>query len=167
MPTFSDDPKERAAEEECVADIEEYGVHVLKVHGDSDWPDFTYSVGLFEKYGIPEIIILGLKPDLAHRVITDLAERGRHGESFSIGDSVSGLLEGFDTALRPINPELVQPHFGWAMWFYEDRPFPVAQLVFPTTSGVWPWDAAASESFKHDQPLLDRVAVPAWALRSS
>ena len=163
MPTLSEDPKARAAEEKCLADIEQHDIHVLKVYGDDEWPEFAYSVGLYHHFQLPEVIILGLRSELAHSLLNNLAARARSGERFKVGDTLQGLLEGFDVQLRPVPVPHIKPHFGWARWFYEGKPFPVAQLVYPTTSGVWPWDSEASAAFKLHQPLLETAEVPAWA----
>jgi hypothetical protein len=163
MPRLSDDPTHRAGEEQCLADVEKYDVHVLHVHGGNDWPRFTYSVGLYRRFGLPEVIMLGLKHPLAHWMVNELAARAREGARFRVGDTLDGLLEGFSVALRPVPPEHVVAHFGWAIWFYDGEPFPAAQLVVPTTRGVWPWDAEASEEFLHEQPVLESTPVPAWA----
>lgn len=167
MPRLSDDPKERAAEEKCLADIAEHGLHVLRVFGDDEWPGFVYSVGLYHSFQIPEIIILGLKPELSHATLNEIARRAQEGERFRVGDSIDGLLEGFSTVLRPVRRELVEPHFGWDRWFYDGAEFPTAQLVWPTTAGVWPWDAATSADFRARQPLLAEVGVPDWARSAS
>ena len=167
MPHLSDDPKERAGEDKCLADIAQYGLHVMKVMGDHEWPEFTYSVGLYHTFGLPEIIILGLRGDLAHAVLNELADRARRGERYQVGDMLDGLLEGFAVTLRPVRDEHIEPHFGWARWFYDGQPFPALQLVWPTTSGVWPWEARASTEFRHKQPLLESVDVPAWARSAS
>lgn len=167
MPHLSDDPKERASEDKCLADIEQYGLHVMKVMGDKDWPEFTYSVGLYHNFEVPEIIILGLRSDLAHWILNELADRARRGERFQAGDTLEGLLDGFPVQLRTVRKEQIEPHSGWALWFYDGRPFPVLQLVWPTTSGVWPWENPASDDFRKRQPLLETADVPAWALRAS
>jgi hypothetical protein len=128
---------------------------------------FVYSIGLYHNFGIPETIILGLRSDVAHWVLNELATRARQGELFAIGDTVEGLLEGFPVQLRTVREEHIEPHFGWARWFYDGQPFPVMQLVWPTTSGVWPWDTEASREFREKQPLLENADVPAWARRAS
>ena len=43
MPKLSEDPKARAAEEKCLSDIAQHGIHVLKVYGDDAWPEFAYA----------------------------------------------------------------------------------------------------------------------------
>jgi hypothetical protein len=163
MPRLSDDPKERAREQKCLADVEKYGLHVLRVFGDTEWPSFVYSVGLNRNFQIPEIIILGLAPDVAHEVLNEIASRARSGERFRVGDTIDGLLEGFKVVLRPVRDDFIEPHFGWDIWLYDGMQFPVAQLVWPTTSGVWPWDPNASDDFRARQPLLETADVPAWA----
>lgn len=165
MPHLSADPAERAAEEKCIADVEQYDLHVMKIGGDDEWPEFTYSVGLYKRFGLPEVIILGLRTDLAHRILNEVAARARSGYRYKAGDRVAGLIEGFDMEFRPVAEVQIEPHFGWALWFYDFEPFPVLQLVFPTTAGVWPWDSNASEYVRKTQPLLDSAPVPAWALR--
>jgi hypothetical protein len=167
MPNLSDDPKERASEEKALANIDRYGLHVMKVMGDNEWPEFTYSVGLYQTFGLPEIIILGLRTELAHSILNELANRGRRGERFRTGDTLQGLLEGFPVQLRPVRDEHIEPHFGWGRWFYDGRAFPVLQLVWPTTSGVWPWEDRATEEFRRKQPLLETADVPAWARSAS
>ena len=166
MPHLSDDPKARAAEDKCLADIAEHGLHVLRVLGDAEWPGFVYSVGLYRNFEIPEIIIVGLKPDLAHGVLNEIASRARQGERFRLGDTIDGLLDGFSVVLRPVRDALIEPHFGWDFWYYDGQDFPTAQLVWPTTSGIWPWDPSASEDFRAVQPLLATAEVPAWARRA-
>jgi hypothetical protein len=166
LPKLSDDPKRRAGEEKCLADIERYDLHVLKVHGDSEWPEFAYSVGLFQRFGVPEIIILGLKGDLAHSLLNEIASRARQGTRFVAGDTIHDLLEGFEVVLRPVPKHFIEPHFGWAIWLYGNEDFPALQLVYPTTSGVWPWDSSASESLKTLQPILESAAIPDWVSRA-
>jgi hypothetical protein len=163
MPTLSDDPRERADEEQCLADVETYDVHVIHVHGDDEWPKFTYSVGLYRRFGVPEVIILGLAQELAHWMVNELAARGRAGGRFQLGDTLDGLLEGFAVTLRPVPRPHVEAHFGWAMWFYDGEAFPTAQVVFPSTRGVWPWDPEAPKEFLRAQPVLEVAPLPAWA----
>jgi hypothetical protein len=167
MPHLSDDPKARAGEEKCLADIAQHGLRVMKVMGDEEWPEFVYSVGLHHTFGVPETIILGLRTDVSHWILNELADRARHGERFQVGDTIEGLLEGFPVQLRSVRHEQIEPHFGWARWFYDGDPFPTMQLVWPTTSGVWPWETGASEEFRRKQPLLESADVPAWARGAS
>jgi hypothetical protein len=118
---------------------------------------------LYRTFGLPEVIIVGLRGELAHWILNELAARARGGERFKAGVMVDGLLDGFGVTFRAVSPEHVLAHFGWALWYYDHEPFPTLQLVFPTTAGVWPWDPEASEFLRTQQPLLETAPLPAWA----
>ena len=163
MPRLSEDPQERAREEKCLADIAQHDLHVLRVHGDDAWPEFTYSVGLYRQFKLPEVIIVGLRGELAHWMLNELAARARAGERFQAGDMVDGLLDGFQVTFRPVPMDHAIAHFGWAFWYYDGGKFPTLQLVYPTTAGIWPWDANASDSFRAEQPVLETTPIPDWA----
>jgi hypothetical protein len=55
--------------EKLLNDIEKYGLQVMHVFGDELGPGFSYSIGLFESYNHPEVIIIGLRQDLMHQLI--------------------------------------------------------------------------------------------------
>ena len=68
-------------DQQLFEDIEKYGLHVLHILGEEDYSPFSYSVGLYnysvglyKTYSHPEIIIVGLKQQLAHVIINDIAE---------------------------------------------------------------------------------------------
>jgi len=162
---YSDNPKQRSAEEKCEEDIERYGLHVLKVAGGNDWPEFVYSVGLFQSYDHPEVIILGLPGDVAHDILNGLADVIRSGKRFAPEDETEDLLEGYLCRFLAVPFEQLFAHFGWAIWYYDDRAFPALQLVYPDRAGRWPWEPGVSPGFISQQPVLSRVPVPAWAIR--
>jgi hypothetical protein len=45
-------------------------------------------------------------------------------------------------------------YFGWAKWLYKKDDFNVLQLIYPSTSGVWPWDKDAPDAYKWFIPKL-------------
>ncbi|TIR44638.1 MAG: DUF4262 domain-containing protein, partial [Mesorhizobium sp.] len=59
-----------------------------------------------------------------------------------------------------VHPAHYPEYFGWGIWFYDGPVFRIMQLIFPTTSGVWPWDAEAGEWFCKRQPSLDQPPLP-------
>lgn len=62
------------ADKKLLSDIDSHGWHVLKIMDDDNGSSFCYSVGLFKTFNHPEIIIIGLKPDLAHTLINNIGE---------------------------------------------------------------------------------------------
>ncbi|MDX8501203.1 DUF4262 domain-containing protein [Mesorhizobium sp. VK4C] len=143
-------------EAKTLADIEEYGCHVLYVLAEDELPPFAYSVGIEHNFNAPELVVIGLKQQLSHSIINGYCQRVRNGETFGVGKRSSGFLGGFDCQFGAVHPDHYPEYFGWGIWFYDGPDFRVMQLVYPTTSGVWPWDAEASEWFRNWQPLLDQ-----------
>jgi hypothetical protein len=93
MRKYSDEPEERAAEEQCERDIQSYGLHILKVTGDDEWPEFAYTVGLFHSFNHPEVIVLGLPGETAQAILNNLADVIRSGKRFAAGDQSDDLVE--------------------------------------------------------------------------
>ncbi|TPI58743.1 DUF4262 domain-containing protein [Mesorhizobium sp. B3-1-3] len=145
-----------AEEAKALADIEEYGCHILYVLEEDEHPPFAYSVGIEHNFGVPELVVIGLKPDLSLTIINEYCRRVRGGERFSVGARALGFLGGgFDCQFGAVHPDHYLEYFGWDIWFYDGPDFRIVQLIFPTTSGIWPWDVEADEWFRERQPLLD------------
>jgi hypothetical protein len=162
---YSVNPKQRSAEQKCEEDIQRYGLHILKVADGNNWAEYAYTVGLFQTYGHPEAIVLGLPGDVAHGVLNCLADVIRSGKQFAPGEQTEDLLEGYPCKFLEIPFEQMFAHFGWAIWYYDDRAFPVWQLVYPDRAGRWPWEPGVSPGFISQQPVLSKVPVSAWAIR--
>ena len=163
---YSDDPARREGEEQCVRDVAESGTHVLRVHGDSDWPEFAYTIGLFETFRHPELILLGLPAERAHRLLNDARELIRGGLVFRDGEETDALLEGASVAARAVPSDQRDAHFGWAAWYYGGEAFPALQLVWPSRARRFPWDADATDAYRLAQPVLADVPLPEWAKRA-
>jgi hypothetical protein len=72
-------------EEKALKDINTYGCHVISVLEDDEHPPFTYSIGIEQTTGKPEMIVAGLKRELAHWMINEYNSRVRAGERFAPG----------------------------------------------------------------------------------
>lgn len=145
-----------AIESKLRADIESYGWHVLNVLPEGDHPPHSYSVGLFSTFGHPEIVIVGLPADTAHRLINDIGEEVRDGASFEAGCRYGHILDGYDVMFVRVEPELYDDHFGRAIDYYEAATFPVLQMVWPDRDHAFPWEPACSQGIRELQPVLIR-----------
>lgn len=147
-----------AGEKRALADIEVYGCHVVQVLEDAEGPRFSYSVGIQKTSGAPEVMVIGLNEPVAHFVVNEYNSRVRAGERFAAGCRYDGFLVGFKVQFEVVTPEYFDEYLGWNKWFYQGADFDVLQIIYPTTDGVWPWEAAASEWFRQRQPILARFA---------
>lgn len=99
-------------------DIVEYGWHVLNVVAGERAP-FSYSIGFYYTLDHPEIAILGLPADKAHKLINLVGEEVRDGARFAAGAVSSTLLRGYDCTFRQVPRSAYQDYFGRAIDFYE------------------------------------------------
>jgi hypothetical protein len=146
-------------EQKALADIDKYGCHVVHVAAEDELPPFSYSVGIQRSSGAPEVVVVGLKQPIAHFVVNEYNRRVQVGQSFHPGETYSGFLEGFLVGFELVEEEFYREHFGWNLWLYNGPSFKVLQVVYPTTNGVWPWNA--TDGFRTWQPLLtNRPVLP-------
>jgi len=140
-------------EQKALDDIKNHGCHILHVM-EEDYPRFTYSIGIEKTTNKPNLIITGLKRELAHWMINEYKRRITEGEVFEPKKFYQNFLEGFDVTLVEVDKKHYEEYLGWGLWYNKGASFNMLQLVFPSTSGVWPWNENASEDFTWFQPLL-------------
>jgi len=138
----------------AVADIERYGCHIIHVFAEDDLPSFSYSVGIWRSSRKPELIVIGLKQEISHFIVNEYNRRVRAGEEFSDSQTAGGFVEGFDCVFREVDRAHYNDYMGWDRWLYDGDDFPTLQLIYPTTSGIWPWQPEASDWFRKWQTIL-------------
>ncbi len=141
-------------EEKALKDIEQFGCHILHVMGDDDGPQFSYSIGIQKTSNHPELLITGLKPELSQWIINEYNERIKRGESFQTNVFYKDFLENFEVLFKEVEVKYYDEYFGWGKWFYSGKAFKVFQLVYPNTSGIWPWEKEATNEFTWFIPKL-------------
>lgn len=141
-------------EQKAIDDIREHGIHVVAVAEDDEGPGFAYSIGLFENYAHPEVIIIGLRTDLAHLLLNNMAFDIKEGKSFTAGEFHEGVLDDFICYFGEVPQELHREYVGWARWFYEGNNFRLLQCVYPTVQGVFPWEKNFPDDLRWNCPLI-------------
>jgi hypothetical protein len=142
------------SEQKALDDIREFGLHVIGVAEDEAGPGFAYSIGLFENYAHPEIIIIGLRQELAHILINNIAFDIKEGKTFTPGEFHQGVLDNFLCYFGEVPLERCRDYVGWAQWFYGGDGFPLVQCIYPDTKGVFPWEPEFPEDLKQNCELL-------------
>lgn len=136
--------------------IEKFGCQVMHISEEDELPPFAYSVGIQKTSGAPEVVVIGLKRDMAHFVVNEYNKRVREGEKFTPGKRYSGFIGDFEMEVATVHQSHYKEYFGYSLWFYKGPHFDVVQLVFPNTSGVWPWESEATDWFRAWQPILSK-----------
>jgi Domain of unknown function (DUF4262) len=60
----------------------------------------------------------------------------------------------YKCAFRSGTREHYRDHVGYALWFYENDPFPLMQCSWPDKAGSFPWGEGCSSYVKEMQSLL-------------
>lgn len=135
--------------------IEQFGCSVTSVFDPDDHnPPFSYSIGIARQTNAPELIIVGLESKLAHRLINQYNHRVTAGERFMPEVLYLGFLDGFAVQFGPVARVHREDYLRSACWLHDGPDFDALQLIWPSTSGVWPWDPSASDWLRENQPLL-------------
>jgi hypothetical protein len=145
-------------QEKLISDIDTHGWHVLKVMADDSGPGFCYSVGLHKTFNHPEILIIGLKLELAHLLINNIGHDIKEGRTFLSGQFYTGILDNFKCLLLDVNKIYYDEYFGYAKWYYTNNDFSVLQCIYPTVKGVFPWDNNWPIDIKNLQPILGQLS---------
>lgn len=134
-------------EQKALDDIERHGCHVLHVLEGDGHPEFTYSIGIEKHSGHPDVIVVGFKREIGFWVVNEYNRRVLAGETFEVDRPYAGFLEGFDVMFKEVEKVHYKEYVGWGRWLHGGNDFRVLQLVYPSTSGIWPWDENAPEGF--------------------
>lgn len=141
--------------------ISERGYDVIFVGAETDEvPAFCYSVGLRATTGQPDVVVIGLRAEMAIFVVNEYCLRVKVGERFEPGGRYLGFLNEFPVSFERVDAVHYHSYLRFNSWGYAGTEANALQLVYPNTSGVWPWDAEADEWFRRYQRLLTTDGRP-------
>lgn len=137
---------------------------------DEDLPAFSYTVGLGHRCGHPEVFMSGLDPQVMHRALNDVASRIMKGRRLAPGDVLEGVLAGVPVVAERLTHDALNEMVTWSAWFHRRRTEALA-IVWPTKTGIFPWQPGAPNVLEQRQPRSWRepfthagaaAAVPSW-----
>lgn len=140
------------------SDVQRFGWHCLSVHpreGETG-SRFTYTIGLSETFGHPEIMIFGLDNKVSHEILSDCVEMIRNVTTFRadveypdvIGDDYKVM---FKAARRDCLPE----YFGAAVRFYNDQDFRGLVMFWPDKQYCFPWQELGSTAQREALDIVE------------
>lgn len=137
--------------------IREFGFTMVAVgSGTRSW---TYTIGLLETFGHPELVVTTLAAQSAFGLINGMVDRIRSGERFDASSretSLQGQPVRFGLVHRT---QWVQGRFAaWVNHYGESGFLPAepnaVQLLWANDDGVFPPDRDFCHHHRHCQPLL-------------
>ena len=117
---------------------------------------WSYTIGIFDTCGKPEIVTVGLAPETATYALNEAAKLLRSGVDLTQRRH-RDLVGKVDCEFRPVDREWVEHLMDWATWYYDGADFPVLQAVYPDLENRFPGEEGFDKSF--EQPLM-QPAVP-------
>jgi hypothetical protein len=147
----------KGQDQRTITNIEDFGCSVIQVKGDSGGPGWSYTVGIHDTCGGPEIIAVGLREKTALVLLNEAAKRLRAGTKLEDGRHLEMVGE-VECEFRPVDPKWVKHLMGWAVWYYEGADFPVLQAVYPDLENRFPEEDGFDTDFRQPrlQPGIER-----------
>lgn len=146
-----------AGEQRVIDDIASFGWHCVSVLAEGTEGPYCFTVGLFHKFQHPELIICGLKREVAHQILWNAVEGLTRGNRIDLKAATDELLVGYSCCFVEIPKSSYHEHVGWARWYYDGDDFPLYQIVWPSRDGYFPWHASATPEFREVQPVIGHV----------
>ncbi|MEZ5002148.1 MAG: DUF4262 domain-containing protein [Chitinophagales bacterium] len=138
--------------------IEKYGLSVVKIESSRYLPSFAYSIGLTETFNHPEIICFGLRTQLLHELINDVAEIIRFEGKLNPDKEYDNIFNNSRAKFLPIDKRNIEDYFKVAIKYFGTTDIKGLQLIWTDRNNKFPWENGFEEVFKFNQPLLDRNA---------
>lgn len=136
--------------------IDEHGFHICYFPSDGYLPSFYYTIGFFQKYQKPEIVIFALPQNTITNICHKVAEIYESGQSLETLTNHQDFIQDFPVRFLQADKVYYPYYFGYGMWFYQSDSFPVLELVWTDKQGFFPWQDEFDPDWKYVQPLMDR-----------
>ena len=141
-------------------DVAKFGWHVVAVKVDGTTEDkFAFTVGLFETYEHPELVIVGLQMNAAHGILSTCVAKIEEGKRFEDGQSRSDILNRFTAAVVAVDKSFYEEYLGSAIGFYDGTDFPALQIVWPDRNNLLPWQPGYDQASLGSQTVLAITAA--------
>ncbi len=143
-------------DEATLARIEQYGCEVVHVQASGVSPAWSYTVGVFDTCGKPELITIGLSARTGSSALNAAVAELRRGADLSEGRHRE-LVGEVECEFRPVHPIWVKHLMHSANWYNEGAEYPVLQAVYPDLKNRFPEDDSFDKVFQ--QPLLQSAEL--------
>lgn len=155
-----------AEDESTINHVETFGCSIIHIEENSAGPGWSFTLGVFDTTGRPEIIVVGLKNETAQHLLHEAAKLLRAGVDLTQGRH-RDLIGNVECEFRPLDPKWAKHLMGWTNWYYRGEGYPVLQAIYPDLQNRFPEDTEFDKKF--EQPLMQpnaamtRIEQDFWA----
>ena len=150
------DRKLKSDEKKLVSDIELVGWAIMNIKDEPGKTGWAFTVGLYETYKHPEVLLFGLKPESRMGILNWIGQNVRDGKPFTVNQEHDWVLDNYKCWSRPVRKKWYRDMLGYAIWFYRTpdkvNNFPCVQCLWPARDGSYPWQE--KRGYACPQPLL-------------
>ena len=148
------DKKLNEFEVNLLTNIMEDGWQLNAIGEEDPLPNWAYSIGIYAKYGQPELILFGLDVETMYHIVEQYIELVKNGLVVKDKLSLEGLVENYSCVIRKVQTKWRDKLMLSANWYYHDQDYPAMQCFWPDRRGKFPWDERFSRRMLKLQPLL-------------
>jgi hypothetical protein len=143
-----------------IREADERGNAVVEVVGDGRSGPYTFSVGAWRRFGVPEAVVIGLPEGMGAMLINAYVKRAAAGQRFITGVRYKDFFKGVPVVFERVHKGRYFEFFGSVFLLHPKGDFPAVQLIVPTSDVIWPWHPHAPEGFARWQPILTDSGRP-------
>jgi hypothetical protein len=111
-------------------DIASEGWHCHLVPRRGSMAPYAYSVGLYQAYRHPELVIFGQDPHTARRVLNRAVLAIRHGEGLDLSRPSEALMDGCQCRFVALRVSAADRRLDVCRWYYGGVDFPAYEIVW-------------------------------------
>jgi len=157
VPDFTAPKPQTRLDRHILGQVQTRGWYPVHVAPQGQEAGFSYSLGLYANYAYPEVVIVGMPPQVAQAFLQIVAVRAVQRErKLEMYTGYDGIAEGTQVAFVPVARRHFPAHFDYGAWFYESLGIQPSfvQMVWPDASGKFPWERGYDADYATVQPLL-------------
>lgn len=137
-------------------DIEKYGCSIIALEATDYLPSIAHTIGLWQKYQHPEIIIFGQPTPIMQYCLNETCNIIKTGESISLTKEYDNFFENGAVRFLLIDNSNFTDYMPYAFEYYKQQSCPVLQLIWTDKKQKFPWEEGFESEYLLQQPLLDR-----------
>jgi Domain of unknown function (DUF4262) len=123
------------AERKVLADVKKFGWHCLNIFEEDGKPPWTFSIGFHKTWNFPELIVIGLKREVAHSTLNIVATQLAEGTRLDLALASDELFNDFACCFVEVPTPMYREYVGTARWFYGGDAFPLYQIIWLSGDG--------------------------------
>lgn len=123
-------------------------------------PGFCYTIGLWENYGIPEIMTTGLNGEVFHSFVSIIIDKYKSDKDYIKFSEINTDLSDYPALFTEITSEGLKEEYFIINSKYcreNNKEFKACQFLWTDTNSLFPFEIEFDYKFRKLQPLVGEV----------